>query len=157
MKATLEDIFAAIRRERQYQTAKWGSVQEHPHEVASYCVIMQGELDEAMQAWRKGRFGADDLREVLQVVAVGVACLEQHGVVEREELASLAPTAARSEPQAIKNQGAICCPWCGDLVGTIGATITHLVVKHKQENLRNTLTDSKLVDLVTLIMKEHTT
>lgn len=79
-------IFAAIVHEREYQTRKWGSVAEHPHEVAGYIALMQSELAEAHQAWCKGRFGVDDLREVLQVIAVGVACLEQHGVRERKEI-----------------------------------------------------------------------
>lgn len=79
-------IFAAIVHEREYQTRKWGSVAEHPHEVAGYIALMQSELAEAHQAWCKGRFGVDDLREVLQVIAVGVACLEQHGVRERAEI-----------------------------------------------------------------------
>lgn len=79
-------IFAAIVHEREYQTRKWGRIAEHPHEVAGYIALMQSELAEAHQAWCKGRFGVDDLREVLQVIAVGVACLEQHGVRERAEI-----------------------------------------------------------------------
>lgn len=85
----LEPIFDAIQRERQYQDAKWGN---KPHTVGNFILIMEGELEEAKQSWRKGVGDKDALRELLQVIAVGVACLEQHGVVERES-ASTAPIA----------------------------------------------------------------
>lgn len=78
-------IIAAIDRERAYQDNKWGTIQEHPHDVAAWILIMRSELAEAEQGWVKGNGDRDALAEILQVIAVGVACLEQHGVVEREE------------------------------------------------------------------------
>ncbi|MCB0063989.1 MAG: hypothetical protein KDE19_17825 [Caldilineaceae bacterium] len=75
------EIINAIVRERIYQNRKWGN---KPHTVGNFLLIMEGELEEAKQAWRKGTGDADALREILQVISVGVACLEQHGVVERE-------------------------------------------------------------------------
>jgi NTP pyrophosphatase (non-canonical NTP hydrolase) len=77
-------IFKAVERERSYQDLKWGTIHQHPHDVAGYLLIMQGELDEAIRGWQKGKGDADALREVLQVIAVGFACLEQHGVIERD-------------------------------------------------------------------------
>lgn len=44
---------------------------------------MEGELAEAKQAWIKGNTDFEALKEILQVIAVGVSCLEQHGVIER--------------------------------------------------------------------------
>ncbi len=79
------DIYAAITRERAYQDDKWGTPFEHPHDVPGWLLIMRGELEEAEQGWLKGNGDKDALRELLQVIAVGVACLEQHGVVERED------------------------------------------------------------------------
>ena len=76
-------VYAAIGRERDYQDAKWGSLQERPKQVGSWLLIMQGELDEAIQAWQKSRGDEKALEEILQVISVGVACLTQHGVVER--------------------------------------------------------------------------
>lgn len=38
-----------------------------------------------MHAWVKHDGSREALKEILQVVAVGAACLEQHGVVEQEE------------------------------------------------------------------------
>ena len=78
-----EKIYEAIRRERNYQDRKWGTPLDHPHEVPGWLLIMQGELDEAKEAWLKSGGDEESLREILQVIAVGVACLEQHGVVER--------------------------------------------------------------------------
>lgn len=80
------EIFAAISRERDYQTRKWGPIGEHPHEVGGYLLLMQQELQEAITAWCKSHGDEAALEELLQVVAVGVACLEQHGVVERAVL-----------------------------------------------------------------------
>lgn len=83
MHPTIRDkIYHAIDRERDYQDKKWGDVKEHPHEVASWLLIMKKELQEAEDAWMKT--GDDEaIREVVQVIATGVACLEQHGVQER--------------------------------------------------------------------------
>lgn len=79
------EIFGAITRERQYQDRKWGTPGEHPHDVPGWLLVMRGELQEAEQAWLKGE-DRDALVEILQVIAVGVACLEQHGVFSRPEV-----------------------------------------------------------------------
>lgn len=76
----MDKIVEAIKNERAYQRDKYG---DKPHDVGSFILIMQGELDEAAQGWRKGVGDEDALREILQVIAVGVACLEQHGIVAR--------------------------------------------------------------------------
>lgn len=74
-------IYPAIDRERDYQDRKWG---DKPHTVAEWLLIAEAELAEAKLAWVKGIGDGDALLELLQVIAVVVACLEQHGVVERE-------------------------------------------------------------------------
>ncbi|MEW6048847.1 MAG: hypothetical protein AB1609_20615 [Bacillota bacterium] len=84
------DVFRAIQSERRYQDAKWGSIDEHPHSVGEWLLILGSELNEAMDAWVRHGGDRDALREILQVAAVAVACLEQHGVVEREEVRSRA-------------------------------------------------------------------
>ena len=77
-------LFDAIDREREYQDRKWGTIQEHPHEVPGWLLIIQSELNEAMEEWVHNGGDKEALREILQVIATGVACLEQHGVVERK-------------------------------------------------------------------------
>jgi len=81
-------IFDAIKRERDYQDEKWGSPLVNPHEIPAWLMIMRRELNEAMDEWtrRKGKTANQEaLKEILQVIAVGVACLEQHGVIERDD------------------------------------------------------------------------
>ena len=75
-------IFHAIEDERDYQEAKWGTNDEHPHDLGSWVLIMEGELQEAKDAFMKAK-PDEILKEILQVITVGVACLEQHGVVTR--------------------------------------------------------------------------
>lgn len=78
--AKRQEIYQAVDRERDYQDRKWGN---RDHTVGNFLLIMEGELEEAKQAWRKKPGDAAALREMLQVIAVGVACMESHGVVER--------------------------------------------------------------------------
>jgi len=84
-KSSFPDISSAIWHERRYQNHKWGSVEENPHNVQEWIRIMQRELNEARGSILHLN-QTQALREILQVVAVGVACLEQHGVVERGPL-----------------------------------------------------------------------
>lgn len=80
MTATRDEIYKAIEAERNYQDEKWGF---NPHEVGAWILIMESELAEAKEAWVKHPGNEEALREVLQVISVGVACIEQHCVVER--------------------------------------------------------------------------
>jgi hypothetical protein len=84
-------IYSCIDRERNYQDSKWGTGEEHPHTVGEWLLIVESELHEAKEAWCKNGGDYEALRELLQVISVGVACLEQHGVVERP-LAGFAAT-----------------------------------------------------------------
>lgn len=81
----LNAIWQAIQNERRYQDKKWGTLQENPHTVPGWLLVMEEELAEAKRAWVRNVGDAAALQEILQVIAVGVACLEQYGVVEREQ------------------------------------------------------------------------
>lgn len=83
---TREFIFRAISRERAYQDVKW---KNNPQTVGEWLLIMQAELDEAKEAWVKNRGDGKALEEILQVISVGVACLEQHSMVERNSFCEL--------------------------------------------------------------------
>ncbi len=79
----IDNVFVAISEERSYQKNKWGTIEDTPHTIPEWLTIMHNELSEAMQAWAKHSSPDDDvfaLQEIVQVVAVGVACLEQHGL-----------------------------------------------------------------------------
>ncbi|MEL7170399.1 MAG: hypothetical protein AAGN64_13720, partial [Bacteroidota bacterium] len=77
------DILRAVSRERDYQDRKWGTIYEHPHTVGEWLLIMENELAEAKTAWCEGTGDEGALSELLQVVAVGFAAMEQHGISER--------------------------------------------------------------------------
>lgn len=75
-------IFEAIERECRYQDAKLGNARRRSLPVGIWMLIMEVGIKEANEAFDFGNLD-DALREILKVVAVGVACLETHGVVER--------------------------------------------------------------------------
>jgi hypothetical protein len=79
MKATLEEVFQAVHVERDWQDAKWGTIQQHPHTVGEWLLILESEAAEAREGWVQNGGDAVARLELLQVLAVGVACLEQHG------------------------------------------------------------------------------
>src|SRR2546430_15978414 len=98
-------IWAAILKERTYQDDKYGPVLEqsmnldgggyHPgpmiqgkggHELAAWLLVIEKELNEAKEAATGGgltRTGRHTTRaELVQIAAVCVAALEQHGLEE---------------------------------------------------------------------------
>ena len=79
-----QKVYVAISRERAYQDRTWGTT---GHTVGEWLLILESELAEAKQGWVKGHGNGEALSEILQVAAVAVACLEAHGIVERQELA----------------------------------------------------------------------
>lgn len=70
-------IFTAMMKEQDYQVAKWGN---NPHSISEWLHIMHHELLEAAM----GASEAEMLREILQVMTVGLSCLIDHGVIERD-------------------------------------------------------------------------
>lgn len=91
MKTPIGEIFDAIIKERKHQDEKWGSIEEHPHTVREWIAIMKKEVEESEEAYFDRPADPIMLSEVLQAVAVGVACLEQHGFFTRETLSDLYP------------------------------------------------------------------
>lgn len=77
-KLTMEEVFALIRAERDRQDAKWGA--DRQQSCAGFLLVLEAELAEAKAGWMKnveGKHAA--MREIVQVAAVAVAALEQHG------------------------------------------------------------------------------
>jgi hypothetical protein len=86
------DVYAAIDGERDYQSAAWGrggtmrstsSEADGSHEVGSYLLLMEQYLTEARQAYTKNAGDLPALDQLRKVVALGVACFEEHGVPAR--------------------------------------------------------------------------
>lgn len=86
-------VIEAVLRERAYQDTLYPP---ELRSVGSHVLVMEQELLEArMDAVRGSTNRADALREILQVVACGVACLMQNGVCERKYISDLIEKAAR--------------------------------------------------------------
>lgn len=82
---TIEQIFDAIRGERQYQDAKWGTIEQNPHSMWDWATIAYDQLYESRIKIACCEDTPDKaaLFDLLKVIAVLVACLEQYGIVER--------------------------------------------------------------------------
>lgn len=80
---TQDEVFKIISLEREYQDRKWGRPFGHPHEVGAYLTIMRKLLTEAEFAWASQNGDEGALDELRKVVAVGIACMEEHGAVNR--------------------------------------------------------------------------
>lgn len=78
----IETVFEAIRRERAYQDQKYGTPEERNLGLGDYVVIMEGEIAELRYDITRNQFDHATL-ELLQVAAVAVAALQQHGVRQR--------------------------------------------------------------------------
>lgn len=82
--AVSDAIWSAIQRERDHQDRKYGTLQQRKLSIGDYLVILRQELAEAERAYVGQLHPTQEaLREILQVAAVAVACLDAHGVVER--------------------------------------------------------------------------
>jgi len=76
-------IYDAIGAERDHQDIKHGSPYSNPHQKATWLLLIEAELAEAKLAVIKGGVGRDSWsHELIQVAALCVAALEQHGIEE---------------------------------------------------------------------------
>ena len=88
MRIDVIDVFRAIIQERAFQDNKYGPVNgSGGHPLAAWLLIIRSELNEAMDAVTHGGMqstkGRDSVRaEIVQIAAVCVAALEQHGLEE---------------------------------------------------------------------------
>lgn len=82
-------VLGAVLNERQFQDEKYGPVRDSvtqvdgpgSHSVGEWILLLEAELNEAKLALIKGGSGRNSLRsELIQVIALGFAALEQHGL-----------------------------------------------------------------------------
>lgn len=90
-------VFKAIDDERAYQESRWGPVANEPHGVPGWLAILQETLRRAQLASLGLNGEAAALDEIRQAVAVGVACLEKHGVPERRAMPAADSPAGKSQ------------------------------------------------------------
>ncbi len=80
-KMTFEEVIQCIKKERDYQDEKWGSLDEREQSIPGYMLVLKKELVEAEDGWCKNVQGKhSSLAELIQVAAVAIACLQQHGI-----------------------------------------------------------------------------
>jgi hypothetical protein len=79
MKMTFNRVVQLIGEERSKQDVKWGSPDDHPHEVGGWILIMEEYIARARAAWSSNRSDNKALSEVRKVTALGFACMQQHG------------------------------------------------------------------------------
>jgi len=74
----LKTVVAAITNEIMHQDNKWGAGRSQS--LAGYLLILQHEINEAVNGWMKNAEGRDaPLAEVVQIAAVAIRCLEDYG------------------------------------------------------------------------------
>lgn len=78
-----QQVFDAIATERQFQDRKWGTIDQHPHEVGAWLTLMSVHLRRAQEAWAGSSNDHTALIELRKVLGIGVACAEQHGIPAR--------------------------------------------------------------------------
>ena len=78
-----EKVYESVDSERDHQDRKWGTVEQHPHEVGGWLTLMRKLLTDAEAAWAGSNGDYKALLELRKVLAVGVACAEQHGLPGR--------------------------------------------------------------------------
>ncbi len=76
-------IYKVVDSERDHQDRKWGTVEQHPHEVGAWLLLMENALRQAKEAWSSEANDNAALEEVRKVIGLGVACGEQHGLRRR--------------------------------------------------------------------------
>jgi len=80
-----KQVYRIIDEERQYQDQKWGDIQLRPKQVGSYLTLMRHLLTKAENSWAGSSSDIQAMHEIRQLVAVGVACMEQHEAIPRSQ------------------------------------------------------------------------
>lgn len=78
------NVYDAIGTERYHQEQKWGTIEEHPQSVGGYLTLMRVHLARAENAWASANNDTEALACMRKVLALGVACGEQHGLPKRD-------------------------------------------------------------------------
>lgn len=76
----------AVLGEREYQDQKFGCVRQRGHEVGAWLSLMETHIRRASEAWADCSGDYVALAHVRKVVAIGLACGEQHGLPLRQQL-----------------------------------------------------------------------
>ena len=84
------EILEAIADERDYQVRRWGirqpdgTMKEIQKPIENYVLYMEHYLEKAREAITLSNNDDESLNEIRKVVALGVACFEQHHLSKRD-------------------------------------------------------------------------
>ena len=90
MTATREEVYEAIDGERDYQDGRWNestTTSAGVHSVTEFVLYMEHYLTETrrlLSTQGSPKSDQDGLDFIRKVTALGVACMEQNGVVKRK-------------------------------------------------------------------------
>jgi hypothetical protein len=93
------EVFRAISSERDYQDRRWGTVEEHPHEVGAWIALLQKRVNDALVAWASSSGDVKALDEIRKVAALAVACGEQYGFTDVPRVAIRMAGSKRQEAE----------------------------------------------------------
>ena len=75
-----KEVYSRIDTERDYQDLIWSG---HTHEVGAYITMLRHYVTKAEQAWTENQGDTPALDVIRKITAIGVHCMEEHGVPER--------------------------------------------------------------------------
>jgi hypothetical protein len=78
-------VYDSVDSERDWQDCKWGTIDKRPHEVGAWLTLMRTHLADAERAWSESSGDYLAMDELRKVLAIGVACAEQHGIQFRSK------------------------------------------------------------------------
>ena len=81
-----EEVYRAIDKERDHQDLKWNA---DVHSTGDWIVFMRTYLTQAETRLSKESKTEGALEEIRKVVALGVACMEQNGIVNRKGVSAI--------------------------------------------------------------------
>lgn len=80
------EVYSAIDTERDYQLVRWGiKGEDAKHSVGDFLTYMDDYLVEAKHRASREEGNSGALEVLRKVVALGVACMEQHGAPKRQK------------------------------------------------------------------------
>lgn len=87
MKSTRQEVYEAIDSERDYQIGKWKETGDGTiHSPEEWILLIEEYLDEAKHLLARGsnQTTNDNVMDIFRkVTAMGVACMEQQGIIPR--------------------------------------------------------------------------
>jgi len=83
----MEEVFEAIKEEREYQDKLWGqAMSKGRHDIPSWILYMEDYLQEAREVvsrYATPECDEDALHAIRKIAAMCVACMEQNGLQRR--------------------------------------------------------------------------